>query len=69
MFIFPRTQTYNKEDCLTKLREMISEASIEPKDRAMYEGISDKGKERRKDEKRKRSTVKEGRKKFKDDDY
>jgi len=46
---------------------MISEASIEPKDRKMYEGISDKGKERRKDEKRKRSAVKEGRRAKYDD--
>eukprot|EP01032_Pedospumella_encystans_P011384 gene11384-13236_t len=62
-----RTQAHNKEDCLTKLRDMISEASIEPKDRKMYDGISDKGKERRKDEKRKRSAVKESRRAKYDD--
>lgn len=47
---------------------MIAEASIEPKDRKMFEGISEKGKERRKDEKRKRSAVKESRR-MKHDDY
>ena len=60
--VFNRTQTHNKEDCLDKLRIMISEASVAPKDRHMYEGISEKGKERRKDEKRKRGEVKDNRK-------
>jgi hypothetical protein len=54
-------QGQNKEDCFRKLKQMIAEASVAPKDRHMYEGISEKGKERRKDEKRKRGEVKEGR--------
>jgi hypothetical protein len=56
-----RTQTQNKADCLTKLRIMISEASVAPKDRQQYEGLSEKGKEKRKDDKRKRSEVKQNR--------
>jgi protein subunit release factor A len=31
-----RTQKQNKELCLTKLREMVAEAYIEPKDRNMW---------------------------------
>jgi hypothetical protein len=40
---------------------MIAEARIAPKDRHMWEGISEKGKEQRKDEKRKRGAVKSNR--------
>ena len=39
-----RTQSKNKEDCLNKLREMIAEAYISPKEREMWEGLSEKGK-------------------------
>lgn len=46
---------------MDKLREMIAEAYIEPKVREMWVGLSEKGKVKRKDEKRKRSVVKEGR--------
>jgi hypothetical protein len=46
---------------LDKLRAMIAEARIAPKDRHMWEGISEKGKEQRKDEKRKRGEVKSSR--------
>ena len=57
---------------MTKIKELISEAYVEPKDRHMWVGISEKGKEQRKDEKRKRGSVKEGRRiknnNF-DDDY
>jgi len=56
-----RTQMRNKDDCITKLRELIAEASVPPKDRHLWEGISDRGKERRKDEKRKRGDVKKAR--------
>ena len=41
---------------------MIAEAYIEPKDRHMYEGISQKGKAIRRDDKRHRGNVKESRK-------
>ena len=57
---------------MTKIKELISEAYVEPKDRHRWVGISEKGKEQRKDEKRKRGSVKEGRRiknnNF-DDDY
>ena len=56
-----RTQAQNREDCLKKLRVMISEASVAPKERTMYAGLSERGKERRKEDKRKRSNVKETR--------
>ena len=48
---------------------MISEASITPKERHIYDGISEKGKERRKDDKRKRGEVKEGRRMKNSKDY
>ena len=56
-----RTQNRNKEDAVDKLRVMIAEAYVEPKERNMYEGISEKGKIERKDEKRKRGAVKQSR--------
>lgn len=56
-----RTQAKNKDDCIIKLQEMVAEAYIEPKDRQMWEGISEKGKEHRRDEKRKRGSVKSSR--------
>jgi hypothetical protein len=37
---------------------MVAEAYIEPKEREMWEGISDKGKQERKQEKRHRGAVK-----------
>jgi hypothetical protein len=43
---------------MDKIREMISEAYVEPKDRHMWVGLSDKGKEKRKTEKRQRGAVK-----------
>ena len=46
---------------------MIAEAYIEPKEREMWVGLSDKGKEIRKDEKRKRGEVKAARKVRRDD--
>ena len=62
-----RTQAKNKDDCVDKLKDMLAEAYLEPKDRHMWEGISDKGKEQRRDEKRKRGAVKSTRKLSKDD--
>ena len=56
-----RTQAKNKDDCISKLQEMVAEAYVEPKDRQMWEGISEKGKEQRRDEKRKRGSVKTSR--------
>jgi len=56
-----RTQGKNREDCMDKLREIISEAYVEPKDRHMWVGIGEKGKEQRKEDKRKRGEVKQNR--------
>ncbi len=56
-----RTQNKNKEDCVHKLQHMLEEAYVEPKDRKMWTGISDKTKVTRKDDKRHRSTIKENR--------
>lgn len=47
-----RTQANNKKACMEKLKEMIEDAFIEPKDRVVWEGISERGKEMRKDSKR-----------------
>lgn len=64
-----RTQTSNRKDCFEKLQKMIAEAYIEPKERAMWEGISEKGKQQRKEEKRKRGVVKENRRIKQSRDY
>lgn len=58
-----RTQAQNKKSALNKLREMILEAYPRPKKRNMRKGLSQKTKERRKDDKRKRSQVKANRRK------
>jgi peptidyl-tRNA hydrolase ICT1 len=64
-----RTQTKNKEDCIQKIKDLLAEAYIEPKDRNMWEGISEKGKAVRRDDKRKRGEVKSARRgKFDFDD-
>jgi hypothetical protein len=57
-YIMCRTQSRNKEDCIDKLKIMVAEAYIEPKEREMWEGISEKGKQERKQEKRHRGSVK-----------
>mmetsp|Transcript_14316 Transcript_14316/g.21056 ORF Transcript_14316/g.21056 Transcript_14316/m.21056 type:complete len:202 (-) Transcript_14316:77-682(-) len=57
-----RTQLRNKADALSKLQAMVDQAAIEPKERSMYEGISEKGKKKRVEFKRKRSLVKQNRK-------
>jgi hypothetical protein len=57
-----RTQGKNKEDCIQKLRELVAEAMIEPKEREMWAGIGEKGKEIRKKEKTHRKEVKQNRK-------
>jgi peptidyl-tRNA hydrolase ICT1 len=64
-----RTQSKNKDDSIEKLRVMIAEAYIEPKERTMWEGISEKGKVVRKQEKRKRGEVKQARSNNKRFDY
>lgn len=46
---------------MDKLREIISEAYVEPKDRHMWVGIGEKGKEQRREDKRRRGEVKQNR--------
>ncbi len=59
-----RTQAKNKEDCITKLKELIAEAMLTPKEREMWVGLSEKNKQQRKEDKRKRGDVKSNRKKI-----
>ena len=57
-----RTQSANRKSAVQKLRELILEAWPEPKERKMKEGISQKTKDQRRENKRKRSLVKQSRK-------
>jgi protein subunit release factor B len=57
-----RTQAQNKKAALVKLRGFILEAYPRPKQRIMRTGLSEQTKERRREEKRKRGTVKANRK-------
>lgn len=56
-----RTQTQNRKAAVDKLREMILRAWPRPKKRNMRTGISEKTKKQRREDKRKRSVVKESR--------
>lgn len=67
IFVTCRTQSQNKEDCVKKLQEMLADAYLEPKERKMYEEISEQNKSHRRVEKRKRSEVKSNRRVNKDD--
>lgn len=62
-----RTQSKNKDDCISKLQTMLEEAYIEPKDREMWTGISKKTKIERRDNKRHRASIKANRKVNKND--
>ena len=64
---FYRTQGNNRDSCIKKLKEIIAEALVEPKEREIYEGLSERNKTVRKIEKRARSVVKSNRGKSKDD--
>ena len=64
---FCRTQGNNRDSCIKKLKEIIAEALVEPKEREIYEGLSERNKTVRKIEKRARSVVKSNRGKSKDD--
>jgi hypothetical protein len=70
LYISPinRTQGNNRDSCIKKLKEIIGEAFIEPKEREQYEGLSDRNKTVRKVEKRARSEVKQNRGRSKNDD-
>lgn len=64
-----RVQSKNRQECEKKLRVMLAEAYVEPKERQMYEGISDQNKAHRKIEKKKRGDVKERRRSNSFDDF
>merc|ERR1711871_982191 len=64
-----RTQKQNKLECIEKIRELVAEAYIPPKERKMWKGISEKGKAIRRDDKRKRGEVKQARRNPKKFDY
>ncbi len=53
---------------MDKLKVMIYEAYLEPKEREMWVGLSDRSKENRKCEKRKRGDVKANRRQQRDYD-
>lgn len=63
-----RTQAKNKDDCIEKLKVMIAEAMLTPKEREMWVGLSERGKQTRREDKRKRGDIKNNRKKVKDFD-
>lgn len=56
-----RSQTHNKEDCIKKIKEIVYEASLTPKERAMWQGIGEIGKKIRRQEKKKNSEKKASR--------
>lgn len=56
-----RTQARNKDVCLAKLKQIISEAEFEPKERNHWEGIGDKGKDERRVIKERRADIKSNR--------
>lgn len=63
-----RTQTANRKKAIDKLRAVILQAWVRPKPRNMRKGISRKTKERRKEDKRRRAKVKQGRRPVRLDD-
>lgn len=56
-----RTQPQNRKAAVDKLRQMILQAWPRPKKRVVRKGISDKAKKQRREDKRRRSMVKESR--------
>ena len=64
-----RTQSKNKDDCVEKLKIMLEEAYIEPKDRKIWVGLSKKTKVERRDNKRHRASIKANRGKVNKNDY
>ena len=62
-----RSQKNNLDDCFVKMQQIVDEASISPKERKLYKGESNKGKERRMEKKRRRSEVKSSRRPSRDE--
>ncbi|KAG5193177.1 hypothetical protein JKP88DRAFT_260948 [Tribonema minus] len=63
-----RTQKANRMEAIGKLREMIADALLAPKERAMRVGIGEATKRQRRDDKRFRSKVKATRGRVRSDD-
>ena len=57
-----RSQHQNRTDCEAKLRRIVEEALVPPKERNMWVGLGEKTKARYRDDKRKRTKVKANRK-------
>ena len=64
-----RVQSKNRQECEKKLRVMLAEAYVEPKERSMYTEISEQNKTYRKIEKKKRGDVKDKRRSNNYDDF
>ena len=64
-----RTQHRNREECMNKIKLIIEEAKVAPKVRKQYKGLSEKGKSRRRDDKRFRGKVKANRGKISKKDF
>lgn len=61
-----RTQVANRRAAMQKLQELVQQASIRPKERKMRQGLSPKTKEQRREFKRRRSELKERRRRVDD---
>ena len=61
-----RTQVANRRAAMQKLQELVQQASIRPKERHMKTGLSPKTKEQRREAKRRRSVVKDSRRRIDD---
>ena len=57
-----RSQRANRDDCYEKLSAMLEIAKVPPKERNMYTEISEKGKAKRREQKRRRGETKANRK-------
>lgn len=64
-----RTQRQNIDICFSKLKELVSNAAVEPKEREQWEGIGKVTKRKRKEAKRRRSEIKSSRSYRRDEDY
>ncbi len=64
-----RVQSKNRQECEKKLRILLAEAYLEPKERLMYTELSEKNKANRKDEKKRRGDVKGNRRSNNYDDF
>lgn len=62
-----RTQHANLEDAISKLQQLVDVASVPPKERKQFEGLSKQTKRRRVEIKRRRSEVKSRRRRSGDD--